>query len=220
MHLPFGKDFAKMHVIKWHDKRDVYVLSSMHDGEFKNVVSRKPNVDAIDKPVAVVEYNNNMYHVDRSDQMMQYQAFRRRTLKWYRKGFFHFFNLAILNAYLLYRMINPTPVSQKVFRRILSHSLIGETRIPPTVVLARSVNVEARLTERHFLKKIQKRYPNGSIRQRKCVVCCKYENKVRTFRKSYNECRSCDVGLCFDPCFELFHTQKDYKQAYVDLQNS
>ena len=42
--------------------------------------------------------------VDRSDQMVAYSTFSRRTLKWWKKAFFHVVSLSILNAWILYRV--------------------------------------------------------------------------------------------------------------------
>ena len=65
-------------------------------------------------------YNKKMGAVDCSDQMVAYSSFKRRTLKWWKKVFFHVIGLAMLNAYILYREWcvehGERPCAQKVFR--------------------------------------------------------------------------------------------------------
>lgn len=41
--------------------------------------------------------------VDHSDQMVNYAEYSGRTLKWWKRVLFHMVNLAVLNAYLLYK---------------------------------------------------------------------------------------------------------------------
>ena len=47
------------------------------------------------------------------------------------------------------------------------------------------------------------RRSRGQIRRPACIVeCDEYMSKVG------------DAGLCVNPCFELYHTKKDYKQVF------
>ena len=50
----------------------------------------------------IVKYQN-MGAVDRSDQMLTHNAFKRRTIKWWKKIFFHMFMLGGLNAFLIHK---------------------------------------------------------------------------------------------------------------------
>jgi hypothetical protein len=54
-----------------------------------------------------------------------------------------------------------------------------------------SDNTKLRLTERHFLRKVQ-RERKKLRRQRRYVVCSKHGRRKDTV----NRCRECDVGLC------------------------
>jgi len=62
-----------------------------------------------------------------------------------------------------------------------------------------------RLTERHFLRKMapktEKSKPQG-----RCVVCSKQGKK----KISVYCCQICDVCLCLEDCFELYHTKLIY----------
>ena len=95
---------GNLQLIKWRDKRDVLILRSMHNVEFCDVPHGNRNGQTVRKPKAALDYNKYIGAVDRSDQMLQYQAFKWKTLTWWKKVFFHLFNVAVLNAYITYRM--------------------------------------------------------------------------------------------------------------------
>ena len=142
-----------------------------------------------------------------------------------KKVFFHLLMMATLNAYLLYKehcaKWQKKPVLHRIFRREVVKALVGETSQQPIIVRG-AVNPRdtERLTGRHFLSKIKQKEGHTSKPLRTCPVCSPTTGKRKsagdgrkTVRSSY-ECKVCDVGLCVDPCFELYHTKKDYKQAF------
>lgn len=80
-------------ILKWKDKRDLLMISTVHDGE----------IGPSNKPVVVEDYNKLMGFVDQSDQMSAYSPFVRRTTKWYIRIFFHFVTqMAIVNSWRLF----------------------------------------------------------------------------------------------------------------------
>ena len=54
------------------------------------------------KPAAVLDYNKYKASVDRSDQMLSYYSFERKTIKCWKKLFFHLFDLVVVNAHILH----------------------------------------------------------------------------------------------------------------------
>jgi hypothetical protein len=54
------------------------------------------------KPAAMLDYNKYETGVDRSDQMLSYYSIERNTIKWWKKLFFHLFNLVVVNAHILH----------------------------------------------------------------------------------------------------------------------
>ena len=70
--------------------------------------------------------------VDRCDQMVAYSCFTRRTMKWWKKVFFHLFSLSILNSYILYKERTRSPLLQRVFRRELVKELVCSSGISPS----------------------------------------------------------------------------------------
>ena len=85
-----------------------------------------------------------------------------------------------------------------------------------------------RLTGRHFLRKIPvpPECKKGKV-QHTCKVCSvgerefdrlnKLPKRKRAGHESSYECSHCKVALCVDICFELFHTQKNYIDKYIQI---
>lgn len=59
----------------------------------------------IRKPICIVEYNGNMSAVDKSDMLLSSTECIRKSMKWYKKVFFHLLNCTVLNCYGDYRDI-------------------------------------------------------------------------------------------------------------------
>ena len=94
--------------LKWADKRQVSMLSSVHNDDMMTKVRRMRRVEGgqeeVRKPVMVEQYNQYMGGVDKSDQLSSYYGFCHRTVKWWRWGFFHLRDMAVVNAYVLYTL--------------------------------------------------------------------------------------------------------------------
>jgi hypothetical protein len=54
------------------------------------------------KPAAMLDYNKYKTGVDRSAQILPYYSFERKTIKWWKKLFFHLFNLVVVSAHILH----------------------------------------------------------------------------------------------------------------------
>ena len=73
--------------LKWKDKRDVTVVTTLHDDTMITKRRRTSAVaggfEEITKPQAVEMYNKYMGGVDKLDQYLSYYGFTRRTFKWW-----------------------------------------------------------------------------------------------------------------------------------------
>ena len=56
-------------------------------------------IEEVQKPVMVEQYNTYIGGVDKSDQLLSYYGFSHRTVKWWRRAFFHLVDNVIVNAY-------------------------------------------------------------------------------------------------------------------------
>ena len=164
------------------------------------------------KPLVVQDYNLNMLGVDKLDQLMSYYSFLHKTVKWWRKVFFWILEVAVINAYIIYKDLavqrGERPKSQLAFRRQLITSLSEPIR-SSAVSRRRSGtrlhdNVERLRPTQHFLQKGTKR--------RDCMVCSDRE-EGGTRHLTLFFCGSCSEqpALCPSECFERYHTQRHYR---------
>nr|XP_054930729.1 piggyBac transposable element-derived protein 4-like [Dermacentor andersoni] len=196
--------------LKWHDKRDVHVLTSMHDALLEDT----GKVDRVTgenkrKPACVLEYNMKMGLVDKTDMMMSFSESIRKSLKWYKKFFFHIMDMCLLNAFILWRE-NGGRKTLGELRLNVVYQLIQEFHTARRRGGRRSGDDPTRLTARHFPQMVPPSEAKGSRTQRRCHVCA---NTVRGQKKRKDTrvmCAECDKGLCLDPCFKLYHTLKKY----------
>ena len=221
----------KLFFLKWKDKREVTILTTLHDDSLISKRRRTSSVpggfEEILKPKAVEQYNKYMGGVDKLDQFLAYYGFSRRTFKWWRKAFFSLLDIAIINAYILYFHSHQTgrKLTHLQFRVQLAKELLHEASHQVGESLGSqssmsslshsqsslshsqsSLSPSARLTERHFPDKVPLR-PSGAPGQRDCVVCS--GKKGRSRKTTTYCCKQCGVGLCVVPCFELYHTKVD-----------
>ena len=211
-----------MLALKWCDKRSVLLLSTIHEAVEINTGKNNRHGNPIVKPECVHEYTMNMRGCDLSDQLMTSYSMLRRSLKWWRKLFFHLFSLCINNAYILYKKFKTNLVPHDTFMEQLANSLILASLQTRTLTVTRprspSVVNTTRLDSRHFPSYIGKNATKSGSKM--CAVCNFGKKTINA--KGYNGttlprkltsymCNPCKIPLCIIPCFELYHTQENYK---------
>ncbi|XP_018400066.1 PREDICTED: piggyBac transposable element-derived protein 4-like [Cyphomyrmex costatus] len=179
-------------VLKWMDKKEVYVITTVHELDFSATGKKhyRTNDDII-KPTCVIEYNRNMGGVDNIDRQLALTESVRKTMKWYRKLFLHLMDLSLSAAYSMYKMKNDY-ISFSTFRMKVIRSILNKC---PTTIPRPCEHL--RLTGRHF--------PALSKGYRRCHLCSLRKIRQRT---KY-ECSTCNIALCVAPCFEEYHTKEN-----------
>ena len=217
---------------KWREKKDVLMLSTIHEAVFIETGKKDKDGNMVEKPEAVYYYCKRMGGVDLNDQLLNYSNFLRKSVKWARKLLIHLFNMVILNAYILNKTYGIEKLSQDEYRDRIVKFLITEGlksySIPLPPVISRRLGKrsieehnEKRLTERHFIERI----PAGEGRKRAkpirpCYVCNNLpglEIQLNIKRTSY-WCGQCTKPLCVTPCFELYHTHLEYTTQAIDFR--
>ena len=220
---------STMNHIKFMDRKEVNILTTIHSAEIVNTGKLDYKKEPIYKYASVHDYNRKMNAVDRSDQLMHYAEFRRRTVKWWKRALFHLFILAEINTYQFYKetelqnrhrpaeevQSRKRPMSHSRFRRELCKDLTSLTPTPALSPRQRNACVGdtdvLRLTARQFPSPLATKVKNGNkfTLRRQCFVCKSIDQ-----RKDVGyECTSCNKALCVSPCFEIYHTYADYKRA-------
>lgn len=181
--------------VKWEDKRSVRMLTSVHEPEYcKTGKINHRTHEEVTKPTCVHDYNLSMGGVDNIDRQLSITESVRKTMKWYKKLFFHLVDLSLANAHSLYKMRNEGPKSFPDFRLDVVRSLL---KLDHTEKVPRNDCSPARLVGRHFPKK------DDNESNRRCHLCSIKNIRHRT---KYS-CSTCNIALCITPCFETYHTK-------------
>lgn len=186
-------------ILKWHDKRDILLLSTKHSDVIVPTKNRRGTIKH--KPAMVVDYNAGKSAVDLSDQMTAYQSPLRKSVKWYRKLAFELvLNTALVNSWILYKEVTNDNISIFEFRKRVTYKLCES--FPEE-------NIDSEV------KKIRRRHEIGTHpynKRRPCTKCyqkVKAESgwkKARNLGKVRTYCPACpdEPVLCL-PCFNGVH---------------
>ncbi|XP_072159136.1 piggyBac transposable element-derived protein 4-like [Bemisia tabaci] len=198
-----------MMVVRYMDKREVLMLTSMD--QFDSTLVQKKNRQDQFKPSCVVNYNKNMGAVDKTDMLLSSIESARKTIKWYKKVFFHLMDLSVLNAHVLYKTVTKKKISLHNFRLNLIEQLIEEHKVANLTPKGgrKSSEMPTRLIDRHFPSQIPPN-PKKQAPTRVCHVCSNSLLHPRKRKESRIECSDCGVALCMVPCFKEYHTLKKF----------
>ncbi|XP_048012364.1 piggyBac transposable element-derived protein 4-like [Megalobrama amblycephala] len=147
------KENGSQLAVKWHDKRDVHVLTTVHPtgmaatGKLDHITGQ-----AKMKPVCVLEYNKKMGAVDKADMMTGFLECTRKSTKWYKKIFFHLLDMVLLNSHIVYWQITGKEITSLQFRTNLMRGLLKEysTLRSPSKGGRPALDTPLHLTARHF----------------------------------------------------------------------
>lgn len=189
--------------LNWKDKRDVTILTSMHEAIME--VTQTSRGQEVEKPKCIADYNTNMGGVDRTDMLLISTESVRRTIKWYKKVFFHLLDIALINSHSIFKIKTGKNIPLLDFQRDLVKQIIQKYK--NTTVRCSGSNRSSdghsplRLIERDFPSMFSLR-DNRRPLSKRCVVCAK--RKVR--KETRYLCTKCDVPLCVIDCFERYQT--------------
>ncbi|GBM21673.1 PiggyBac transposable element-derived protein 4 [Araneus ventricosus] len=202
---------GKVMALKWQDKKSVFLMSTVHNASSRLVKCKSKKT--VLKPIVVCDYNNTMGGVDLCDQEMSYYpTLRKQQGKYYIKIFRQFMDQSLWNAYILYKKDNPLQnITLLDFRlQIIELSIQKYSDRNSSAHSSRCSSTlnPMRLTARHFASHIP---PNPIKKEprRQCAVCCskKTESGKKIRKETRIWCKDCEVGLCLEPCFEIYHTK-------------
>ena len=216
-----------------YDRKVFCILSTIYGTEFVEIGRNHWQTKVpIEKPAMLAAYNKYMGGVDFNDKLLQYSAYNRQSIKWWKKVAFRLLNLSMVNAYILYNywrksmgksVITHTKFCINFIKQLLDTAL--EYNPPPLVPI---VTDFSRLNGRHFIEK-NPLIPPAKKAMGRCQVCCPAERRKfrlkgqeppkRAGRESAYQCDRCKIVLCIGDCFKLYHTRENYVQRYIDIKN-
>ncbi|XP_047671699.1 piggyBac transposable element-derived protein 4-like [Tachysurus fulvidraco] len=191
--------------VQWRDTRDVLMCSTIHAAHGEDSVRRRIkgadgqwSVQDVSIPPAINDYNRNMGGVDLSDALIGYYNTLHKTKKWYWSFLYHFIDIAIVNAFILYKEI-ATARQEKVMTQMAFHETlvmelkaVGSTTTAPLQPPPPAPQGAAHKPVHFSL--------DSAVGRRRCVHC---------HQKTTVKCSSCDVSLCFTnsrDCYNTWHT--------------
>ena len=74
-------------------------------------------------PNTVSIYSRLMKGVDLSNQIISYYELNRKTIKWWKRIFFHLLDIAIVNSFIIYKKFVNSNITQKQFRLELVNTI-------------------------------------------------------------------------------------------------
>ena len=134
---------AGMVILKWHDNRDVLMISTSHTDEMSEMKNKFGK--NVTKPQMVLAYNKGKSPIDTSDQMASYNTTLMRTVKWYHKVVIELIFGTILNSLVLYNKVNITKWSFTKFKEHIVNDLIKKDDIENHKKLTNSVKKKKNL---------------------------------------------------------------------------
>ena len=211
--------------LKHHDRREVCLLSTIHDDNEVLVKNRFGN--HVLQPEVIVAYNQHMSGCDLADQLMTSYSFLRHNLKWWRKLFFHLLLLLPNNTYILNNKFGNVSLNYEQYLEYIAKYLIDSaigtaTKVPKKSKVYGQVDTEKRLSERHFPSRLEEQPMSKRTKPARLCFACNFSKtkckqilgRVENFKHKFTfyYCRDCDIPLCVVPCFCIFHLKKNYEK--------
>lgn len=213
-------------VTSWRDNKIVNLASTFAGDIPKSTVRRydksnKRYID-IDRPFVVGEYNRHMGGVDLIDSIMGRYKILLRSKRWQVRMFYHFLDLTLANAWLLYKRVKketPSTSNDKILNsadfRLEIAEVLCKVGTKPAETRKRKVNLEVEIQAKKHKGPTQ-HVPPKPVRQDQIGhwpvwadkrIRCKYPSC-----KGYTQtsCKKCGVGLCYNKinnCFRSFHLE-------------
>ena len=193
---------------------DITSSNTCHNGNWEEPQrNRMKNLKK--KLLCITQYNKSMRAVDQVDMQNGFSECLEKTIKWYRKLFFHLFDITVQNSSAMFKMKNGKNLELSEFRLQLARELIEEYGSKRPQMRERpSTDSSLRLTTRRFIAYI----PGDNVKKR-CFVCSHTVKRETKRSGTRFNCPDCDVPLCNPTCFKEYHTLKAFwSQFLINLQ--
>ncbi|CAL9693444.1 unnamed protein product [Knipowitschia caucasica] len=193
--------------VKWKDTQEEAFCSTLHTVFSGDTAFRRQRQEGtwsllnMPIPAAVKDYHSHVGGVDQSDALIGCYTVLHGTRKWYRTLFFHFLDIAVVNASILYNAAYPDrKLSQLHFREELISQLhqrgsLSTSTNRPQTQSATTTHIPVFFSEGKDINKANA----ASIGRRHCKLC---------HMRTPLGCETCNVPLCVQPtrnCYQQWH---------------
>uniref|UniRef100_A0AAV2KBW4 PiggyBac transposable element-derived protein domain-containing protein n=1 Tax=Knipowitschia caucasica TaxID=637954 RepID=A0AAV2KBW4_KNICA len=190
--------------VKRKGTREQVFCSTLHTMFSGDAAQRPRSLLYVPLPAAIKDYRSHMGGVDLSDALIGYFTVLHRTSKWYRTLFFHFLDIAIVNASVLY---NATHADRKLSQLQFREELISQLyqyESPSTAAKRAQTQSSASAHIPLFFNqgKDIDRATAATVGRRRCKLCHK---------RTPLGCELCAVPLCLIPtrnCYQQWHQSR------------
>ena len=218
------REDGKLAITMWLDNKPVLMMSTCHydknHDECERWSKKDKRYEKVRRPEVIKTYNQNMGGVDLTDRMLSVCPSRNRTKKWTIRVMSHLFDLAVVNAWLQYRVVEAEKgIARKHIVQLREYKLNLGTKLIADNEEGSDGGSEDEeyedLEPKHVKRKILiKPIPSKEHRTKSAAHLPEYGTKQSRCRKSGCAkkttvfCKKCDIFLCFTPnrnCYSHFH---------------
>lgn len=192
--------------IKWHDTRDMSVLTTAHHPREVTYVKRTQKDGSrqdILCPKAIASYTLTMGGVDNFDHFRSSYPIDRKSRKYWMRLFIFMFDSAIINSYIAYNTTHIVNVhSHRIYRLKLARQLIENftRKKNKPLVFKNKKGRNFGVPEEIRLLNVGVHMPEESDTYKRCRFCSTKKEQKRT-KISFTMCK---LALCARSCFKLF----------------
>ena len=201
-----------MVAVWWHDRREVFVVSTMHNTSATTVIKR-PKGGHEKRPLSCPTMINDANGVDLTDQHLSYYSVTIwKTLKWWKKCFWRLLDICIVNSWIIFcRNVPQSAIkSQRLFRLKLIEKLVQ-----PLLDLRASPNCPQYLQDTKGRRPgaVSKKRLSGkyfaykNVKRGMCSVCSRKISPTtgkKKDTKTQNSRPKCEVFLCVGISTDMF----------------
>lgn len=187
--------------VKWMDRPEVSICSTIHQAYTGEHVERKVRrqgsrkTKSIPCPAPVSAYSQHIVEVDPFDQLLQYYIMHYNSLKWYKKVFLQFLDIAAANAFILHKEQGGKLTHKKFMDQLIEELCSVSEEVPEqSSIQVEHLPVSGALLESH----------TATTGRQACSQCKKQDIRQLTPWK----CQACHVFLCVEVdrnCFLDWH---------------
>lgn len=202
---------------KWMDNKVVNFVSNFHGSETGSVLrtSKDGSRQEVKCPTVVCSYNKYMGGVDHADRLRALYCVDRKSMKWWHRLFWGFFDIALVNAFVIYcNLFEETDMLS--FRRSVAQGLLAQRAPPskrgrPSKPTSPEGAAPSKRRKSDFSVPKDVRHGNRGIHWIKFVTArgrCEVCSSRKIQSRPHSRCSHCKVFLCVNDkknCFAEYH---------------
>ena len=208
-------DEAGISLVKWMDTKALSFISNFELPSHEVPISRKNkdgSTTVVSGPSVASSYRNHMGAVDKADMLKSLYEIDRKSHKWWHRIFFHFLDVAVVNASIIFKQMSDESMTLKTFKRRIIAGLINSKGLKRSResedMSVNAMNLNSKTKESvapEIRKDASEHLPHLGNTFRRCNNCSTKKEPHRTKWM----CPLCNVPLCNSAkrnCFTVYHS--------------